>query len=189
MITRLKSLVLVIGLALVPAFVAAQTSGPAAPAPAPAAKPTFTEAQLQEGLRSGLTAFATQAIKPGSIKVPTPPFMTKLREDLVAKKKADTLDRFEATLDSVTKRLEPKVLDEVRKAIKSAKFADAGAVFAGGSKAATEALKTATMSSLKDAVLPGIRSEITAVDLAGKARAVFLAVNPEGLSAGNRVIV
>lgn len=182
MTTPLKSIVLAIGLSIVPSFVAAQTA-------APAAKPAFTDAQMQDGLRSGLTTLATQAIKAGSIKVPTPAFMVKLRADLTANKKADALDRFESTLESVTRKLEPKVLDEIRKAIKTAKFKDAGAVLAGGPKAATEALKAATRSALEDAVLPGIRSEITAADLAGKTRAVFTAVNPAGLPDGNRVIV
>jgi hypothetical protein len=87
--------------------------------PAPAAKPAFTEAQLQDGLRSGLTTLATQAIKAGSIKVPVPSFMAKLRTELTTLKKADVLDRFEFSLAAATRRLEPKVLDEIRKAIRA----------------------------------------------------------------------
>lgn len=183
MTTPFKPLLWALAVALVPAFVSAQTPA------APAAKPTFTEAQLQDGLRSGLTTIATQAIKAGSIKVPTPSMMTKNKAVLEANKKVDVLTRFESTLDTVTKRLEPKVLDEIRKAIKNAKIADAGAAMDAGPKGATEALKKAAMSSLKDSVLPIVRTEMTSADLAGKARAVFLAIKPEGMPDSNRVVV
>jgi hypothetical protein len=45
------------------------------------------------------------------------------------------------------------------------------------------------MSSLNDAILPAIRTEIASNDLATKARAIFTAINPKGLPDGNRVIV
>ena len=168
--------------ALVPDVTSAQTA-------TPAKKPAFTDAQLTEGLRSGLTTISNQVLVAGAIKVPTPSLFTKSKAKLETAGKTDTLVQFENALGSVVKKLEPKVADEIRKALKTAKFNEPQKLLEGGGKTATESFRKASMSALNDAVLPIIRREISDADLTGKCRAVVAVVDPLNVASGNSITV
>jgi hypothetical protein len=182
MITLFKRVLWSCVVALVPVVISAQTV-------VPATKPAFSDTQLAEGLRSGLTTFSSQVLVAGAIKVPTPPLFTKSKDKLEAAKKTDTLVQFENALGAVVKKLEPKIADEIRKALKTVKFVEPKKIFEGGGKTATEFFRKAAISSLNDTVLPMIRTEITAADLTSKCRAVVAVVDPFSASGGNQVIV
>ncbi|MDF3056848.1 MAG: hypothetical protein K0R17_1063 [Rariglobus sp.] len=184
MIPLLRPFLLVSTVVFAPLATIAQTS-PAAPA---ATQPALSTAQMNEGLKTGLNFIVTQALVPGSIKVPPSPSLAKAGESLKKLNKEGVYEPFNRAFADTVAKVTPKAFELIKNALKDVKIEDAKTVLAGGPDAGTKFLQKAIGSSVNDALLPIVRQSITATGLTVKGREVFDEIEPQGVKGSARAI-
>lgn len=150
--------------------------------------PTFTDAQLIEGIKSGLGLMVTQTVVQDSLKPGSPTLLAKASEELTKANKADTVKRYDAAMADVVRRLTPQVADALRNSLKNMKVEDPKALLGGSSRALTQAWQQSSRSAVREAFLPAVRKEITSADLKGKAKAMLDAAYPAGVKGATTAV-
>lgn len=150
--------------------------------------PTFTDAQLIEGIKSGLGLMVTQTVVQDSLKTGSPTLLAKASDELTKANKSDPVKRYDVAMADVVRRLTPQVADALRNSLKTMKVEDPKALLGGSSKALTEAWLKSSRSAVREALLPAVRKEITSADLKGKANTMLDAAFPMGVKGATKAV-
>jgi len=180
----LRSFLFCAAVAVAPAGFAADA---AATSPAAAVLAAFSDAQLSDGLKSGLgTALETamgKLVQPGALQVSPPPALAKIE---AASGNAAQGDGLTSSLNVAVAKVAPQAAELMRATFKDVKLVDAKAALLNAPAGGTQYLKKTMTPALREKLLPLVKQAVTAAGVEEKANRLLASAGPLASLAGGK---